>query len=157
MTIVRMSAGAVVLMGLMLMPLAAYSDDIADVLAADARAVALFNAGDADGLSAMMVENFISYGGASPFLIDGREAMLRGFRQGLNFNEFSKVVVSGNRQVRINGSTAVIAGLWEQSWKPIDRPLQSALVNAISTWVKVDGEWQLAMTMERPIPQGSVP
>ena len=157
MTIVRRRVGTMMLMGLMLMPLAAYSDDAADVLAADDRIVALFNASDADGLTSMVVENFISYVGGSPILTDGRDAFVQGVRQGPTFNESSEVAVLGDRTVRINGSTAVIAGVWGQFWKPIDGPWRNAFFNNISTWVKIRGEWKLAMNMTRPIPNGTGP
>ncbi len=157
MTISRVRVGAVVLMGLMLMPLAAYSDDVADVNAALDRVVALFNAGDGDGLGAMLTENYIGLVGNSPIITDGRDAVVQGMRPGPTSNESTQVVIFGDRHVRVNGRTAVAAGTWGQFWKPMDGPSQSAFLNFIYTWVKIGREWKVASLMIRTIPHGSVP
>jgi ketosteroid isomerase-like protein len=157
MTIVRVRAGAVVLMGLMLMPLAAYSDDAADVLTTQDRAIALFNAGDADGLAPMLAENFIGYLAASPIVVDGRDSVVQEVRHANTINERSQFVSFGDRQVRINGRTAVTAGTWRRFWKPVDGPTASMVLNSVATWVKIGREWKLASFMTRPVPQGSVP
>ncbi len=156
MTIRRVRFGAVVLMGLMLMPLAAYSDDAADVLATEDRAIELFNAGDADGLAPMLAENFSTYPAAAPLVV-GREAFLQGVAEVPTSNESFQIVALADRQVSINGRTAVAAGIWGNFWKPVDGPAQSTFFNSVSTYVKIGNEWKLAFNMTRTLPHGSVP
>jgi ketosteroid isomerase-like protein len=157
MTIVRVRVGAVVLMGLMLMPLAAHSDDAADVNAAMDRMVELVNAGDFDGIAGLMTENFVSYAGNSPFVADGRDGFVEALRQGDAANESSQFVIFGDRVVRITGRTAVVAYMAGNFWKPIDGPSQSEYLNGITTWVKVGREWKCISFMARLIPHGSAP
>jgi ketosteroid isomerase-like protein len=141
----------------MLMPLAAYSDDAADVNAALGQLNELGNAGDAIGFGTVLTESFIGYAGAFPFVIDGRDAFVEGIRQGVESNESSQWVISEDRQVRINGRTAVVAYTAGLRFKPIDGPWQSTFINAVTTWVKSGRDWKLAAYMNRPIPHGSVP
>lgn len=141
----------------MLTPFAAAGDDVADVLAADDRIVELFNAMNADELESRLVENFVSYGGFSPILTDGRAAFLQGVRGGPSIFESSRVAPAEERRVRINGNTAIVAATWVQTWKPVDGPWMTTFFHNMSTFVKVGGQWKLAMNMTRPIPSGNQP
>ncbi len=156
MTIVRMRVEAVVLIALMLMPLAAYSDDAADVLAAEDRGIAALNANDVDGVAAVVAENFIMWAVNLPTVLE-RDVFIQNLRQGNTNNASSQFVLFGDRQVRINGRTAVTLGTWGNFWKPVDGPAESTAFNSVSTWVKIGRDWKLASWMSRTVPHGSSP
>jgi ketosteroid isomerase-like protein len=143
----------VVLSVLILAPVTARSDDVADLKATFEQNTAALNKRDLDAYMAFWHDEVVVFGPVAPFPVEGKAAM-RQLMQGVFTNIESATWTVINPQYRVVGTTGVVYFYDAAALKPKDGPLQSHVRRVTATWTKLNGKWVGVAVHVSPIKVG---
>ena len=129
-----------VVVAVLVTPLVARSDDLADLKAAFEQSSKAANARDLDAFAASWHDQVVNFGPRSPFPIDGKPAVQQ-FFQTVFANHESFTFTPINPQFRVSGNTGVAWGNYMLALKPKDGPLATSFGRYTVTFLKSEGHW----------------
>jgi ketosteroid isomerase-like protein len=136
----RQTMFTVAVVAVLVAPLVARSDDVADLKAAFEQGSKAANARDLDAFAVSWHEQVVSFGPRAPFPLDGKPALRQNFQTVFaNLESFTFTPI--NPQYRVIGNLGVAWGNYMLALKPTDGPLATTYGRYTVTFVKSDGQW----------------
>jgi ketosteroid isomerase-like protein len=128
--------------------------DLDDLQTAFEQVVAATNARNLDAFSALVHDEEVFFGPASPFPVEGKAARQQFFRTVSAANE-SVTVTPSKPQFRIIGTTGIVWSHFTFALKPKDSATTTSFVRSTYTFAKSDGKWLMVAEHHSLLPSGN--